>query len=224
MSERPIIFSASMVRAILDGRKTQTRRVIKSQPPDDELDDWRYGDGTNGEHSGEGWYCASGEYPDEGSIHWRCPYGKPGDNMWVRETFAKRIFDEDLPELVYRADNAARCFAEPDQPTPVSEIFYLSSNWRAPKWTPSIYMPRWASRITLEVTGVRVERVDAISVADVIAEGCAKVDKWDLSCLTPDPRQEFMALWDQINAKRGYPWASNPWVWVVEFKRVEVKR
>lgn len=219
MSERPIIFSAPMVRAILDGTKSQTRRVVK----------WSRA-GRNEEpvkvcrRRSDSWTFRYGTRPITDEQEIKCPYGKSGDTLWVRETFAKRIFDENLPELVYRADNAARCFAEPDQPAPVSEIFYLSSNWWAPKWTPSIYMPRWASRITLEVTGVRVERVDAISVADVIAEGCAKVDKWDLSCLTPDPRQEFMALWDQINEKRGYPWASNPWVWVVEFKRVEVKR
>ena len=172
MTDRPILFSAPMVRAILDGSKTQTRRVIKPQP----------------------------SYPNmcESSLWFthrpRCPYGQPGDRLWVRETQAK------FHPAVYMAD--------------VEEGLYPSY-----LWTPSTHMPRAASRITLEITGVRVERVQDITEADAMAEGA------DPTLVDPDggsqPHVEgFTLLWDSINAPRGFGWDTNPFVWSLEFRRV----
>jgi hypothetical protein len=186
-----------MVRAILDGRKTQTRRVVKPQPKHIE---WF-------EHQG-GW-CAkvreSPGTPDEPAYEMvRCPYGVPGDRLWVRETW----YGPGLYGLRFRADN------EHNKPPHA-------------RWKPSIHMPRWASRITLEVTGVRVERVREIRPTDVIWEG---VEPEEIPGYIgfdggqPPELDEagtiakFRDLWDSINAKRGFGWDENPWVWVVEFK------
>lgn len=184
MKERPILFSGSMVRAILDGRKTQTRRVVTNARP----------------------YTATDNGIDilwaTGSL--RCPYGQPGDRLWVRETWCLR------PEgYGYRADN------NPDN-NPL-------------KWGPSIHMPRWASRITLEVTGVRVERVQDISEEDARAEGIRATrlshgsvvyhtDSYPTPNIYGSAQERFVNLWHSINTPRGYPWESNPWVWVVAFK------
>lgn len=223
MKERPIIFSGPMVRAILDSRKTQTRRPIKPN---------RYGlvrvpatPGSIKLHDrGLAWnpYAGSPDTPwIEGKDGVACPYGKVGDTLWVRETFTNRKVDGDYPEVVYRADNAARpCNATGNNIASGSDVFYLASDWEPERWRPSIYMPRWASRITLEVTRVRVERVQAISCADAIAEGIRPTaNSLTIDGDTPDPRHEFADLWDSINAKRGYTWSSNPWVWVVDFVR-----
>ena len=210
MKERPIIFSGPMVRAILDGAKTQTRRVVKPQPPE-------YVRMDRGE---EEWTCkVLGGYrkwfdkrwgwsigADWGEQPWydgpTCPYGVPGDRLWVRETFA------DIPatapgHMHYKANATMADLA-----------WFAEEGW---KWTPSIFMPRWASRITLEITGVRVERVRDISEEDARAEGIP--DEYRAGhCIYYRPR--FKTLWDSINAKRGFGWDSNPYVWVVEFKRV----
>jgi hypothetical protein len=221
MTERPIIFSAPMVRAILDGRKTQTRRVAKPQPPDP-ADIWAragidYGwftdDVTPGVFrvAGPVWAVRETGYPTQ----IRCPYGQPGDRLWVRETFCElSVPDPDTGEVevAYRADDGW-IHNEPD-----SKEMLPGGRWR-----PSIHMPRWASRIDLEVTGVRVERVQDISGADVFAEGVdngksnPKMGKrWENM-----QRMAFQDLWDSINKKRGFGWDTNPWVWVVEFRRVE---
>jgi hypothetical protein len=133
----------------------------------------------------------------------RCPYGAPGDTLWVREAFCPRYFDDGSP--AYRADwNDTAADVVPE-----------------PKWKPSIHMPRKAARLFLEVEAIRLERLQDIIEADAQAEG------WDLSNIDPleeyFPEQRkalewFRDLWDSINAKRGYPWSSNPWVWVVEFE------
>ena len=167
MTERPILFNGPMVRAILDGRKTMTRRIVKAGT----RDDWN-----------------------------ACPYGVIGDRLWVRETwrcFGGREYEyqQHQPSIIYRAD---------DGPT------HNEGGWR-----PSIFMPRWASRITLEITGVRVERLQDISEADAEAEGCTGDHRADRDS---DAAQEFRSLWNQINGKRA-SWDSNPWVWVVEFRR-----
>jgi len=179
MTERPILFNGEMVRSILDGSKTQTRRVMKPQASTfapspircHELDEGGYG------------------FFDE-ERDYKSPYGKPGDRLWVREThyvFSAGYKDGRDRHIVYRA-------TEPDAPC---------------GWTPSIHMPRWASRITLEVVSVRVERVQDISEADAASEGTP--------ILQGGNRTEFRMLWDSINAKRGYGWDANPWVWVIEF-------
>jgi len=205
MKERPILFGGEMVRAILDGRKTQTRRVINPQP-EWQLTAPRVVDGK--------WLfgsVASGYAQDV----WRCPYGQPGDHLWMRETWATPgNFDHIKPselgashfsstELVYRATSEH------------GDAYYT--------WRPSIFMPRWASRITLEVTGVRAERVQEISEEDAKAEGVTAWHPRDPSIVfRPEGsyRNGFHQLWDSINAKRGYAWDSNPWVWVVEFEVV----
>jgi len=204
MKERPILFKTEMVRAILDGRKTQTRRVIKPQPPcglgklDVSEPIWTY---------------------TESDREWRCPYGQIGDRSWVREawgvgSFYDKFAPREIPELgtpFYRADN-----------NPRSEV--------VKKWRPSIFMPRWASRITLEITDVRIERVQDISEADAKAEGIFQsgahgayapryYEAWigDRCISNESGVYVFRCLWDSINAKRGYSWDSNPFVWVVTF-------
>lgn len=202
MKERPILFSAPMVRAILAGQKTQTRRMVKPIGGDD---------GFVLQDCGSGWWpyrSDDGESAitrDGNETPHSCPYGQPGDRLWVREAWrhieggvmydaAGGAIDAFEPETVYRADNEKR-------PGP---------------WKPSIHMPRWASRITLEVTGVRVERLCDISEADATAEG------------TPNSlhlsggrfaNENFCHLWETINGEGS--WSANPWVWVVKFARIK---
>jgi hypothetical protein len=225
--KRPILFSAPMVRALLDGSKTQTRRVVKPQPAHDQImpREWSkvtrhnpnaiYGDGL-------GWVATD----KSGNPHeFRCPYGQPGDQLWVRESFAPRTLGawpilETAMQPIYRADG--------DRP-----------EWKN-IWKPSIHMPRWASRITLEITSVRVERLQGISEADAKAEGIkrgANFPGWYRGPLLGDsaglqqaggregkiptafPRLAYRSLWEQINGPGS--WDANPWVWAVEFKRLE---
>jgi hypothetical protein len=213
MNEKPIIFSGEMVRAILDGRKTQTRRVIKPQPPAGTF--W---DGNSN------LFC----YPDSTiGIMRNCPYGAPGDLLWVRETWASvKELDNIKPKellgsnntlpLWYRADNHPRFEDE--------GIYFADCG----KWRPSIFMPRWASRITLRVTDVRVERVQDIDKKSAIAEGIQWREAFpegytvghDYDIRAYDAVISFKKLWDRINGKRGYGWDVNPWVWVVEFELV----
>lgn len=205
-TERPILFSGAMVRAILEGRKAQTRRVVKptmSTPKIAplEMEPWII-DGERQEDD-NGLPCWAGYHPSyPGEAKWfTCPYGQPGDRLWVRETW-HLWGPPEHQTLAFRADCAD------------------AENYT---WRPSIFMPRWASRITLEITDVRVERVQAISKADVLAEGISRYTfaKGAISATPPDPRWKFIELWDGINAKRGYSWASNPWVWVLTFTRVQ---
>jgi len=179
VDERQIIFSGEMVRAILEGRKTQTRRVIKPQPID------------------KLWMAV-------------CPYGERGWRLWVRESWRPadlgRVPGERQP-IQYRADEATL-----ERHYHVAPAAYFPGE---AKWRPSIHMPRWASRITLEVVAVRVERVQDIREDDAFAEGICGGD-W-----LGDPVGEFAKLWDTLNQSRGFGWSVNPWVWVIEFKRVQ---
>jgi len=195
---RPILFSGEMVKAILDGRKTQTRRVIKPQPP--------YGIGLDFDPEDEyAYYYTRGDVGELRTI--RNPYGQPADLLWVREQWkATGLFADMKPS---KTSACGRFAYRADSVTLERDVSIL--------WRPSIHMPRWASRITLEVTAVRVERVGEISLEDAAAEG----DPRPLSASENDSVTWFQHLWDSINAKRGYSWDSNPWVWVVEFKRVE---
>lgn len=227
--ERPILFSGPMVRAILGGTKTQTRRVVMPQPTGEPrpLEGWsRRLAATCGDHSPDPARSAShvahlrgrlfpfGE--SGGSLRSPvCPFGQPGDQLWVRETHA---LEDDGSRVVYAADREARHFnCTRDQ---IGEPFYLASVYEPDGWRPSIHMPRWASRLSLELTGVRVERLWEISESDVRAEGC----EWLAYCcaeeMEPNDPTEYSDLWDMLNAKRGYPWAANPWVWVLEFRMV----
>ena len=203
MKEYPIPFNGPMVQAILEKRKHVTRRVVKPQPPAETLEMGRSDCGTY-------WRDFSGETHD-----WRCPYGEPGSKLWVRETW----------QQIHPVGNGQWAFAEPlSSDNAKYELVYAADRGRdePPKWRPSIHMPRWASRITLEVTGVRVERVQEISGLDAIAEG-RPFDLRDENIATSlrNAKAWFRELWDSINAKSGNDWEANPWVWVVEFRRVE---
>jgi len=219
MTTRPILFSGAMVRAILDGTKSQTRRIVKPQP-----------------ESG----CKIGTYTTLDSIEWitvdgdgpvdapniTCPYGQPGDRMWVRETWAWYGDITDHEVVLWRADAEYTLEERGGQP-----------------WRPSIHMPRWASRITLEITGVRVERLQAITEADAKAEGIERIhagchSAWKNYLFKGDPKKgqeitdkehrivgykspiaSYQSLWNSINGPGS--WDANPLVWVIEFKRSE---
>ena len=224
VTERPILFSDAMVRAILEGRKTQTRRVVRRPTRVHPLN---FNEAMT-KAANPGWTGVQKRGPEDG-IEWslRCPYGHHGDLLWVRETWepvfggsmsqgGKTIsgtgfvdyraggpsmdIDEKHPhwnDLLAKFDSPAHCASE-----------------QSPCWLPSIHMPRWASRLTLRVADVRVERLQAITNDDARAEG---VNEWG-GDEPGDYRGEFRDLWDSINGKRpGCSWADSPWVWVVSF-------
>ena len=256
MKERPILFSGPMVRAILDGRKTQTRRVLKPQPTwvdTQEGGHWYlrgyerrggslrnvYGGGFDPAEYAKSergaWFSGSG-----------CPYGQPGDRLWVRETFQIcSNFHVDCRDDKPPFSDGRPVKRNNDPDYPVWEQCYYAASDKCPellspeteeieaRWRPSIHMPRWASRILLEIVSVRVERLQDISEADAKAEG-AQFDAWvnantgnDLDDFTLSDsidgpwchRNGFANLWQSINGPES--WQANPWVWVIEFKRVE---
>ena len=221
VKERPILFNGEMVRAILEGRKTQTRRVMKRRPRKDEYFDSPPQFGTIMDpHPNRSKFGVFKKIRVREDLTLSelipCPYGAPGDQLWVRETWDVCIIDgEHLPSMCYRADSTAI-------PTSKKKAWDLlrSDDSRSHKWRPSIHMPRWASRIQLEITDVRVERVQDISEADAIAEGVSVPSSEDALKPVTDAQTWFSVLWDNINAERGFGWNVNPWVWVVEFKRV----
>lgn len=192
MSEHPILFKQDMVKAILTGRKTQTRRVIDPQSLLDR--------------------------ETRVTACYKCPYGSPGDLLWVREKCAIGFNDDSDLVVDYHADGKRRWF----DVTPENERYslrYINDDWRR----PSIHMPRWACRILLRVVDVRVERLNEISEEDTIAE-LGIPEKW--AGTEPEPYKRniigsFSVLWDSINGRGA--WALNPWVWVIEFKIAEVK-
>lgn len=240
MSERPIIFSGDSVRAILDGRKTQTRRALKTDLPFDAPARFAPCDHPEG----------YGFFDTDERWH-RCPFGRPGDRLWVREAFHWSGFTEDGEVGVrYVADEAHSGLLAPDDAwlgrsfegawvrwSEDMEAAGYTANpddgffeWtRADRAEPTfvgrrvapMFLPRWASRITLEVASVRVERLQTITEADAKAEGVApgETTDGDLSHALG-----FIDTWDRLNAKRGHGWDENPWVWVVGFKRTEDER
>lgn len=236
MKERGMIFNGEMVRAILDGRKTQTRRIMKPQPT---LDDFvcPY-DGPRGGHI---WPSKNHQYAlhvermlQNGDGGWEglasdaCHFGGIGDRIWVRETWAEA--GAGAPELkLYRANYPSHVPTHYENVPPADEI----------RWTPSIHMPRWASRILLEITGVRVERLDKISEEDAVAEGmqgvicrsCKGDPDYSTTQYDPDTlaavdeipcqscssnRSKFFSLWDSIYGEGNH--CMGDWVWVIEFK------
>lgn len=208
MKERPILFSGPMVRALLDGTKTQTRRICKPQPVAD--------DKFVGGHFLPATKKNPGQEISVGApyVHVVCPYGQPGDRLWVRETWARtNVVGTEM--VVYREGDNRTDYGGP--------------------WKPGIHMFRRDSRITLEVTGVRVERLQDISEADAIAEGLAVMEEHSpigkptgrmraavhIKGEAPfwaSPRDAYAALWNSINGTGS--WEANPWVWVVEFRRL----
>jgi len=213
MTDRPIIMSTESVKAILDGRKTQTRRVIKPQPYEYK-ETWV-------------WAFRKEQLATQGFWLDHSPYGQVSQRLWVRETWAirncgnrvsldKGTWPEGFPidRLEYIATD----------PAPIPPELADDSN--APHWwnkRPSLFMPRWASRITLEITGVRVERLQEITEEDAIAEGIdpraiyVKSKDWEEN--TWFSKEAFHWLWDSLNAKRGYGWDTNPFVWAISFKK-----
>lgn len=221
MKERPILFSGAMVRAILSGAKTQTRRIAPIQS----LDIFEHDGGLVtwnvrftkpiGKSRTIGSYSGGFATPDKARqivAAEFCPYGQPGDRLWVREAWS---IDP------HPGPNYSGGLRSPDG----GEVMYRATDgWHGP-WRPSIHMPRWASRLTLEITGVRVERLQAISEADAIAEGVTAVSSGGVTLFTTTgvncfqtAKDAYAALWESINGPGS--WDANPWVWVVEFRRV----
>lgn len=223
MTEKPIIFSANMVRAILENRKTQTRRVIKPQP-ECWVDQAGYSMFTGPDEisfrgetrNGTVEYCRKLKYQKD-------------DLLWVRETWIPDPPQDGTWDYYAFTDGELYNFhALPDRFKNQKHIIYRAS-WDGVdlRWRPSILMPRWASRITLRVTDVRVQRVQEISEEDAIAEG---IESWyhdqyfrdylSDSGWTRDPVDSFQSLWYSINGKK-HPWSENPWVWTITFERVK---
>lgn len=192
MKERPIIFNGEMVKAILDNRKKQTRRIVKPQPGwNERIEDLD----VNNEYPG----CCFAVIGNSMS-EIKCPYGQPGDRLWVREKFS-----------LYKITTSDNCIQE----LPIYFESYEAK--KAIKWKPSIHMPRWAIRITLEITSVRVERLQDIDNAGAIAEGLFIKDPTG-GANDCGLTHKFKNLWNQINGSDA--WDKNPWVWVIEFRRV----
>ncbi|UAN58976.1 hypothetical protein [Serratia sp. JSRIV004] len=235
MKERPMLFNGDMVRAILDGRKTQTRRVMKPQPePCDYVDE--HGKPRGGHswpsnifqtmlHVEEELQNGKGDWV--GLVGDACPFGDIGDRLWVRETFMDltgtgiEAITGQFEGYTYRADT-----------TPYGDE--VRKEYKL-KWTPSLHMPRKACRLVLEITAVRVERLNDISEEDAKAEGVGSAtwfaangvpeDKWESlgehEALQPSHINRFATLWESIYGAES--WQANPWVWVIEFKRVEAR-
>lgn len=255
VKERPILMSAPMVRALLEGRKTQTRRVVKPQPhdiatvhQDCETEEW-----------GQLWYSLD-RRRDPTVEHWepfRCPYGKPGDRLWLREAWrTAKVNDHLSPKQMIQACRDAGWKSGKAW----APIEYLSDGYRANwktfpgetgRYRHARFMPRDYSRITLEITEVRVQRLQDISEADAIAEGVdekplsrgeIRLSDWWVDYLMPKnslvcARHSYASLWDSLNGKREggrkthskahalsaekYSWDANPWVWAISFKAVQ---
>ena len=196
MKEYPILFSTEMVRAILEGRKTQTRRVIKPQP---------YFENTHfGTRTHLAWITSSFRTLEE--IAQYCPYGQSGSKLWLRETFCQVCYKKDsVKDVCYKED---------------LDVEHMAC--KLVKFAPSIHMFRWASRITLEITDIRVQRLQEISEEDAIAEGTQSVTelKGKHVQATWTERQAYKNIWDSINGKT-HPWSSSPWVWAITFKEIK---
>lgn len=224
--ERPILFSGAMVRAILDGRKTQTRRIIKLPPAPETLGTWEpttigggsatFADGSPAPEMAAIWHTRTGEALT-------CRHGQAGDRLWVRETWQGPMWDGELEDRPADAHSPKYCQYAADG-GPIPEYMDAEDNLRQ-GWRPSIHMPRWACRLELEITGVRVERLNDCSEEDAIAEGIApELDGWtdysNPSCqMCMNPVDSYRTLWNCINGVDA--WDTNPFVWVVEFRRAE---
>lgn len=258
---RPILLSAPMVIAILTGRKTQTRQIIAPQPDivspgDEENLSWMFSEQG---HSGEGWYFYDGEYPDEGSEFARCRQGKPGDILYVRETFQISGGELDTGDsncvdkihIIYSANTSFRII---EVGRSKSWGLIVKKEGIQKKKFASMHMPQWASRIYLEITDVRVQRLQDITEEDAIAEGAVWIDQgrghnnWkNTNCWFMDTEQAtkpsiggnglgsarfaFANFWNCLyagpnwNLKSGpEPWERNPWVWAISFKRIKVPK
>ncbi len=249
MTDRPILFNGAMVRAILAGQKTQTRRVVKpahaeafdfmggsAEEPNDIGLNWAAATNDDGKLGKPQWLVHCADYPEEGVIEVSAGYGAVGDRLWIRETW--QAFEHGMDVYPYI----------PKHRPSGAGLLYAASDCDSMGWRPSIHMPRWASRITLEIIGVRVERLQAISEEDARAEGvhgpeddvadnlpncpqCGGVGVYtafnpatggalpDTDCERCDtPKKRFRLLWSSINGAES--WDANPWVWAIEFRKV----
>ena len=216
--EKPILFKTEMVQAILAGRKTMTRRIIKPQPTMYDFENHK-ALAFEEPFTKPGYIAVGVDRVKECPSYLRCPYGQIGDVLWVRETWSQLDMDYRAVEGKLNGEEFKGC-----------PIAYKANN-DAPEhfgcWRPSIFMPRYAARLFLKVTNIRVERLQDITEEDAIAEGvlwnrAKKINELEKSNnIIDNAKTLFMRLWDSINAKRGYGWDINPWVWVVEFERVE---
>lgn len=230
MNEHPILFSGEMVRAILEGRKTQTRRIVKPRGVSSDVAAWLH-------------VMAKG-------VDMPCPYGQVGDRLWVRETFVLERWEDEPDKL---PTDRPVCHYQPVDVTneydneywniphyratdPAPDLYYGDIDEHDDgepkcKWRPSIFMPRWASRILLEIVDIRFERLQEITKEDAKAEGVSHIWRW-----TPDRNPDhfrrgvlnpyianYSVLWDEIHAESliGDGWNANPWVWVIKFNRLE---
>lgn len=225
MKERPILMNGAMVRAVLDGTKTQTRRIVKDLP------NWEITEICS-DAGGTGKWMPNGPSPSGKGMaagHWRlCPFGRSGDRLWVRETHAQAL-DVDIPAgrpvgpigtagSPARSDWKSRYVYLADGAMPAVQWHHVGDS-QPIRWTPSIHMPRTASRILLEIVSVRVERLNDCSDADALAEGTpgghGVIPSYNYNAT---PSEHYSHLWESINGAGS--WAANPWVWVIEFKRV----
>lgn len=199
MKERPILFSTPMVQAIMEGRKTMTRRILKKQEQGESFKNCS-------SHLANGFLYSNGVAI---SNQWKCPYGKPGDRLWVKETSCFVMLDHahDLLEGM-KSQTVYKASVHHDWMDYAKEKYGY-------KWTPSIFMPRSASRITLEITNIRVERLNEITKEDAIKEGIIPFQ----SNAQYGEEIMFEILWKGINGKGS--WDANPWVWVIEFERIK---
>ena len=197
MKERPILYSSEMVRAILDGRKTMTRRPIKFQGI---AKVWRLG---------SGWICST--VFDDKQYGLDCPYGQSGDRLWVRETWRLEM-NSGFYDIRFKADNYL---------WDCGTLYQQLKNLKCWIWRPSIHMPRWASRIILEIVDVKVERLQDIRAwEDVLKEGI-QLDWYEHDGNEIELIDEFHKYWDSLYIKKPeYQWQANPWVWCLSFKRI----
>ena len=220
MKERPILFNGEMVRAILDGRKTMTRRVVKPQPFEDPK--WGLSWAPRGIAENKPIYCernANFNPITKAMTEVGAPLGTIGDRLWVRETWGLMSYHDTTDWCGYSIKDVSE--AE------LRERFLIehATNWDLPNesayWRPSIHMPRWASRITLEITAVRVERLQEITEEDAMKEGCEREFKPDGSVAWGagliEAAENFRTLWQSIYAN----WDANPWVWVYQIRRIK---
>jgi hypothetical protein len=235
VKERPILFSVPMVRALLEGRKTQTRRAIKTFRCGGLDNCVRLSTGGYAElqDEGLGYHPVGTEWklaPSERINDW-CPYGSPGERLWVRETYAIMSTDGHTASVAYRERMpAGKTLADTDGGLDLielstDELIWADAHIDGERWRPSIFMPRWASRITLEITEVRVQRLQEITEDDAKAEGA---EWYGFADLKPNGdlrdgesvayRAGFHDLWQSINGEES--WKSNPWVWAITFKAV----
>lgn len=226
MKERPILFSGPMVRALLAGTKTQTRRVVKPQPAPDQQPRTVIGS------SGFVYVMDNAPllpYPEVRRVRWDCPYGQPGDRLWVKEAWRTA----DTLDALSPTAIADKC-VDAGYSKPWAPLQWEADGQRNREWSGfgpgngivvgpgktrvSMHMPRWASRINLEITSVRVERLQDISPDDCIAEGAWPIAHRELG-RGHEAVAAYQSLWESINGPGS--WAANPWVWVLEFRRID---